>query len=214
MRAMTLNRRVDALLFDLGGVVIQIDFGRMFARWARHAGIDPAAIRARFSFDEAYCRHERGEIALGEYFASLRSSLGLELSDAQLLDGWSQIYVGEIPGVAEVLRSLEERIPLYAFTNSNPTHMELCARTFGDTLASFRRVFISSDLGVRKPEAAAFAKISDTIGVPVQGILFFDDTAENVEGARAAGLQAVHLPPAADDVAAAIAHHVRDLGKR
>jgi putative hydrolase of the HAD superfamily len=208
---MAANRRVDALLFDLGGVVMEIDFGRMFARWAHHAGVDPATIRSRFSFDESYNRHERGEIGVGDYFASLRSSAGLELSDAQLLDGWTQIYVGEIPGVADVLRSLKDRIPLYAFTNSNPTHMKVCARTFADTLANFRHVFISSDLGVRKPELAAFEKIAAAIGVPPDRILFFDDTAANVEGARAAGLQAVHLDPTRD-VAAAIARHVRDVG--
>jgi glucose-1-phosphatase len=197
-------RPFDALLFDLGGVVLDIDFDRMFARWAQHAGGDPAAIRARFSFDEFYARHERGEISASEYFASLRSSLGIDLSDAQFVDGWTTIYVGEIPGVPALLRALKDRFPLYAFTNSNPTHMEVCARTYAETLKHFRRVFVSSDLGVRKPEREAFAKIAATIGVPVERILFFDDTEQNVRGAIAAGLQAVHLP-ATHGVADAIA---------
>ncbi|HMH54368.1 MAG TPA: HAD family phosphatase [Candidatus Acidoferrum sp.] len=204
------SRSFDALLFDLGGVVLEIDFERMFARWARHAGGDPAAIRARFSFDEFYARHERGEISASEYFASLRSSLGIDLSDDQFVDGWGTIYVGEIPGVPELLRSLKDEFPLYAFTNSNPTHMSVCSRAFAETLKHFRRVFVSSDLGVRKPEREAFARIATAIGVPLERILFFDDTAENVRGALAAGLQAVHVDPT-HDVAAAIAHRVRDL---
>ena len=203
-------RSFDALLFDLGGVVVEIDFDRMFARWARHAGVDPAAIRARFSFDEFYARHERGEISAGEYFASLRSSLGIDLSDDQFVDGWGTIYVGEIPGVPELLRALKDEFPLYAFTNSNPTHMRVCAGTFAETLGHFRRVFVSSDLGVRKPEREAFARIATAIGVPLDRILFFDDTAENVRGALAAGLQAVHIDPT-QNVAAAIAERVRRL---
>src|SRR5262249_15014287 len=84
---------------------------------------------------------------------------------------------------------------LYAFTNSNPTHMAVCSRTYAEVLGHFRHVFVSSDLGVRKPEAEAFAKIARTVGVPAGRILFFDDTETNVRGALAAGLQAVHVPP-------------------
>jgi 8-oxo-dGTP diphosphatase len=105
------SRAFDALLFDLGGVVINIDFDRMFARWAHHAGQEPAAIRARFSFDEFYARHERGEISASEYFSSLRSSLRISLSDAQFVDGWTAIYIGEVPGVPGLLRSLKDHIP-------------------------------------------------------------------------------------------------------
>ena len=48
--------RADALLFDLGGVVIEIDFGRAFARWAAASGTPADTIRSRFSFDAAYER--------------------------------------------------------------------------------------------------------------------------------------------------------------
>ena len=199
----------DALLFDLGGVVIDIDFHRMFARWARHGGGDPEALRARFAFDDAYERHERGEIGADEYFASLRSSLGVELSDAQLVDGWTAIYVGEVPGIAALLGALAPRIPLYGFTNSNPTHMAHWARAYAEVLKPFRRIFVSSDMGLRKPEPAAFAVIAAAIGVPLDRILFFDDTRPNVEGALAVGMQAVHVP--AVGVAEAIAKSVGEL---
>ena len=201
---------VDALLFDLGGIVIEIDFGRMFARWAQHATLDPAAIRARFSFDEFYARHERGEISTSEYFASLRASLRIDLTDAQFLDGWSAIYVGEVPGMAALLRALAAHVPVYGFTNSNPAHVKVWTRLYAETLGSFRHVFVSSDMGVRKPEPEAFARIAHAIGVPLDRILFFDDTEENVRGALAVGVQAAHIR-AGEDVAAAVAHHVRDL---
>ena len=203
------SRPFDALLFDLGGVVLNIDFDRMFVRWAHHAGQEPAALRARFSFDEFYARHERGEISASEYFSSLRSSLRIDLSDAQFVDGWTAIYIGEIPGVPGLLRSLKDRIPLYAFTNSNPTHMKVWASAYAETLKNFRRVFVSSDMGTRKPEPEAFAKVAAAIGVPVDRILFFDDTGENVRGAMAVGMQAVHILTA-HGAADAIANRIRD----
>jgi putative hydrolase of the HAD superfamily len=193
---------VDALLFDLGGVVIDIDFGRMFARWSRLAGVPAETLRARFSFDAAYERHERGEIDGAAYFASVRASCGLALSDEQLIAGWTSIYLGEVPGIAAVLRRLAGTLPLYAFTNSNPTHMTYVFREFAETLRPFRRVFVSSDIGCRKPEREAFAAISRAIGVPLERILFFDDTLANVEGARAAGVPSVHVRSLQDVIAA------------
>jgi putative hydrolase of the HAD superfamily len=201
---------IDALLFDLGGVVLEIDFDRMFVCWAHHAGEKPDAIRARFSFDEFYARHERGEIPASEYFSSLRSSLGINLSDAQFVDGWTAIYVGEIPGVPRLLRSLKDHIPLYAFTNSNPTHRSVWADAYAETLRNFRRVFVSSDIGSRKPEPEAFAKVARAIGVPLDRILYFDDTGENIHGAMAVGMQAVQIV-SAHGVAEAIAKSVRDI---
>jgi glucose-1-phosphatase len=113
----------DALLFDLGRVVIDIDFNRAFSRWAGHARCDQKLIRERFRHDDtAYRRHERGEIDSEEFLANLRASLGIDISDAQLLDGWNSILVGEMPGVSELLAKATESFPLYAFTNSNREH--------------------------------------------------------------------------------------------
>ena len=96
------------------------------------------------------------------------------------------------------------RWPLYAFTNSNPTHHAFCSVRFADVLQSFRKVFVSSELGQRKPERAAFEAIAAAVGVRLDRILFFDDTPANVEGARAVGMPAVLVRSPAD-VAEALA---------
>lgn len=193
MSATTPTREVQALLFDLGGVVIEIDFDRALAHWSACCRLPIDAIRRRFSFDAAYQSHERGEIEAAEYFSSLRRSLGVSLTDAEFLEGWTAIYVGEVAGIRPLLASLEAAIPLYAFTNSNAAHQRFWARTYADTLKPFRRVFVSSELGKRKPEPEAFASIADAVGVPLSRILFFDDTRENVDAARAIGMPAVHV---------------------
>jgi putative hydrolase of the HAD superfamily len=188
----------DALLFDLGGVVIEIDFNRAFARWAAHSKQHPETIKAKFSFDCYYKRHERGEIGASEYFDSLRTSLSIDISDTQFMDGWNAIYVREVPGIAALLQRAKEKIPLYAFTNSNPTHQHVWSQRFAAVLGLFHTVFVSSELGKRKPEPKAFHAIAEAIGVKLSRIMFFDDSLENVEGARAIGLRAVHVRSIAD----------------
>ena len=188
----------DALLFDLGGVLLGLDWDRAFGLWARHAGADAAALRARYVFDEAYERHERGEIDEAAYYASLRGSLGIDITDDEFRAGWGAIFTQEVAETTALLDELHGRVPLYLFSNTNAAHHRVWAAIMQRTLSRFDRTFVSSELGVRKPDRASFDRISREIGVPHGRILFFDDTPANVEGARRAGLQAVHVRTSAD----------------
>jgi glucose-1-phosphatase len=188
-------------------VVLDIDFGKTLACWAGHAGCEPAHLVGRFSTDETYKRHERGEIDDAEFFTTLRASLGIQLSDAQFLEGWNAIFAGEMPDIARHLARAAKHVPLYAFSNTNGAHAEHFSVAYAGVLGHFREIFLSSSIGLRKPDAAAYDHVVKAIGVPASRIVFFDDLAENIEGARARGLIAVHVTSPGD-----VAHALAALG--
>jgi len=193
----------DALLFDLGGVLLEIDWRRAFATWSRDSGVPVQDIVARFSFDAAYAAHERGEIGTSQYFASLRRALGIPLSDELLLAGWNAIFVGEVAGARELLAAASAHYRLYLFSNTCEAHREHWRPRFAELLQPFDEVFLSCEIRLRKPDPQAFAYVAQRIGAPPERIAFFDDTAENVAGARAAGMRAFQVrSPAA--IAAAL----------
>jgi putative hydrolase of the HAD superfamily len=193
----------DALLFDLGGVIMGLDWDRAFQRWGRASHVPPEALATLFAFDEAYERHERGEIGELDYYASLRRSLAIDIDDGELRAGWRAIFTEPVHETVALLEKLKDRVPLYAFSNSNAAHHAVWSRKYRQALANFRRVFVSSEMGLRKPELASFDFIAREIGVAPGRILFFDDTLANVEGARRAGLQAVRVS-GPDDVRNAV----------
>ena len=194
---------VDVLLFDLGRVVLDINFDSVMATWADHAGCTPAELASRFAVNDSFKHHETGRIDDAAFFADLRQSLGIGLTDAQFLEGWNAIFAGEMPGIAPLLAGAAQRLPLYAFSNTNPAHIAHFSRTYADVLSHFREIFLSSSIGLRKPDAEAYDHVVKAIGVPASRILFFDDSAANIEGARARGLRAVHVT-SMDDVARAL----------
>jgi len=204
MNSPLLPHSADALLFDLGRVVLDIDFNKVAATWAAHAGCEPAQLVGRFSPNDSWRRHERGEISDAEFFEGLRKSLGIGISDAQFLEGWNAIFTGEMPGIATQLTRAGQQLPLYAFSNTNGAHVAHFSHAYADVLGHFREIFLSSSIGLRKPEAEAYDHVVKAIGVPASRIVFFDDSADNIDGARARGLTAVHVT-SPDDVAKALA---------
>jgi putative hydrolase of the HAD superfamily len=193
----------DVLLFDLGRVVLDISFDRVMACWAGHAGCTPADLTTRFVVDDSFKHHEIGRIDDAAFFANLRQSLGIGITDAQFLEGWNAIFTGEMPGIAPLLANAARRMPLYAFSNTNPAHVAHFSEAYADVLGHFREIFLSSTIGLRKPDAEAYDHVIKAIGVPASRILFFDDSAANIEGARARGLSAIHVA-STDDVARAL----------
>ena len=94
---------VDVLLFDLGRVVLDISFDQVMTNWAGHAGCAPADLAGRFVVNDSFKHHETGRIDDAAFFASLRQSLGIGITDAQFLEGWNAIFTGEMPGIAPLL---------------------------------------------------------------------------------------------------------------
>ena len=189
---------MQALLFDLGDVLIDIDFMRAIHSWAQYSSLSPETLLSIFQQDFAYQQHETGEISSKVYFDYLRASLRLNASDQQIAEGWNAILGNEIPPTVEAVRKAKAHLPCYVFTNSNPVHQLSWQTRLAELFAYFEHVFVSSDIGLRKPHRAAFEFVARAIGVPAGAILFFDDLRENVEGALAAGLQAVHVQSPAD----------------
>src|SRR5262245_19750485 len=211
--AARLKTNIEALLFDLGRVVIDLDQAHAYARWAELAGVPmrdiASLVRERILDGEAYCRHERGEMSDEQFFAHLRGELKIALSDAQFVDGWNRIFIGEMPGIRRVLASAQGLLPLYAFSNTNAVHQAYWSRNFCELLAPFRKIYVSYELGARKPEPAAFRTVVADMGFAPERVLFFDDSPENVAGARACGLVAVEVTMAAE-----IEQVLRDFGLR
>ncbi len=193
---------IQVLLFDLGGVVIDVDFHRVFEHWQPISRLCVDEMKAAFTFDEPYQRHERGEITAAEYFAHVRQSLQLQDDPDRIAQGWNAIFGAEITETRRMVEAARGKFPCYALTNTNAVHQAAWSAMFPAVVASFDRVFVSSEMGCRKPERRAFEFIGQALGVPLGSILFFDDLPENVAGAVAAGLQAVHVRGPADVKAA------------
>ncbi|MDA1076514.1 MAG: HAD-IA family hydrolase [Proteobacteria bacterium] len=197
---MTDTYRPQAILLDLGNVVLDIDFSRVFSSWAAASGADATDLANRWSTDHAYDQHEVGAISFVEYANAMGSQFGIELRADQWLDGWNALFVGVYPQVCDLLPKIARHTPLFAFTNTNPTHQAAWSERYREPLSAFLRIFVSSEMGLRKPDPHSFAFVCEEIGHAPDDVLFIDDSLVNVRGALDAGLQAHHITSEEDVV--------------
>jgi putative hydrolase of the HAD superfamily len=120
----------------------------------------------------------------------------MAISDEEMLAGWNAALGEPLPGIESLVARLSREFPLYVFSNTNPAHIAHFTPRYAGLLAVFRKTITSCELGARKPEPEAFARVAKLIGVAPGRILFFDDLEENVAGAREAGLQAYRVASA------------------
>ena len=181
-----------ALLLDLGGVVLDIDFHRVFASWAQDSGVEAEVFYANWSLDDAYKKHEIGAISFQEYCAHLSQTLEVNMSAANWRKGWNALWVGTYESVIGLLPTLSQNYSLCAFSNTNATHSESFNHHFGSALSHFQTIYLSQEVGQRKPSPKAFLTVCEAMGYAPQDVVFLDDTLENVSGAKEAGLDAYH----------------------
>ena len=196
---------IDALLFDLGRVLVDIDMTRAQKRWAELAELPDGHFTpertAAMMRHEVFHAHERGHVSDEYFFDHLRRELGLPLDHAQMRDGWNAIFIGEAAGVREAIARVTGKLPLYVFSNTNAPHQIYWQDAYAGLLTPFAKVYTSHELGHRKPDAAAFAAVCTDMGLSPSRVLFFDDSPANVAGARAFGMMAVEVASTADILA-------------
>ena len=106
---------------------------------------------------------------------------------------WHETISGPIHGTVDILKALKRNgVPVFAITNWNQDKFREALRRF-DFLASFDGIVVSGDERLLKPDREIFELFFKRYAVQPEAAVFIDDSLRNVEGARAAGMQALHF---------------------
>lgn len=178
------------LLFDLGGVLVDYS-GLEDLRPLLPEPLDDAALLARWTACPHSLAYGAGHLTTDEFLPLFLRDWEIGLEPTAFLSAWQGWVRGWLPGAVALLDQLRPRYRLAALSNSNAAHWD-CLEPLG-VLAAFELALGSHQLGVRKPEPGAYRAMLDRLGVAPDSVLFFDDSAGNVEAARAIGMAAAQV---------------------
>lgn len=192
---------INAIIFDLGGIVLDIDY-QLTLRAFQRLGVEHLQEVYTFAAqDEAISRFERGQMTPAEFVSELQRLLGHGLDYVQAVQAWNAMILPWSPQRMALLERLALRYELYLLSNTNVLHRDafepaLLQHT-GRALSSyFGQVYYSFELGMRKPEPRIFRHVLAHAQLDPARTLFIDDNAANVAAAQAVGLAAYRIDPA------------------
>jgi HAD superfamily hydrolase (TIGR01509 family) len=178
---------VDLVLFDLGGVLIELAGVRAMLELTGMGSEEE--LWRRWLTCRWVRRFESGGCSETEFAAGVVADWQLELSASAFLDAFRDWPAGPLPGAAELVAQTRASVATGCFSNTNALHWH--DHIAGWPLAGlFDHRFLSFELGLLKPDVAAFTQVVDLLEMPASRVLFIDDNAVNVAGAVAAGFQA------------------------
>jgi FMN phosphatase YigB (HAD superfamily) len=178
---------IQAIVTDLGQVLLRFDQERCWVKIL--AACDHP--EARKQFREVYTRARIGcGVTEPEaFFQEAAAAMGLRMSYAEFCVAWSDMF-WEDSDVIELIAGAPVRQRL-VLSNTNAIHWDWVRAQYGHVLARFDRSLASHECGVEKPDAEIYRIAIAHTGLPAAAHLFIDDIAENVEGAKAVGMDAV-----------------------
>jgi len=194
------------VIFDMGGVLIDWNPRHLYRKLIP----DPAEME-RFLGEVATTAWHSTQDHGGDPAEATRRLQARHPDKAELIGAFyarfDEMLEHEIPAMARLVERLNEgKVPLYLLSNA-PAFLETWVRGNGRSrhrfIGLFRDYVVSGAVGCVKPQAAIYELACKRGGFAAEDAVFIDDSATNAEGARAAGLHAIHHRTA-DETAAAL----------
>lgn len=189
---------VKAVLFDLGGVIINIDYD---ATVSAFAALGVPQFESQFSQEllaDFFAKFEIGEVSEADFYNYVRENLSMNLSNEQITLAWNKMLLDIPPKRVELLKLLSEKYKTYLLSNTNIVHLKAFDSQFKLQFGSsvrdlFIKAYFSHEIGKRKPNVNAFNFVLEDANLIASETLFIDDTLMNILGAQKAGLRVHYL---------------------
>ena len=190
---------IKNLIFDLGGVIINLDVTQTHQAFATLAGCTVEEVRSKISTLAFFNEYEKGLLDDNEFRARLRASLNTTVTDAQLDTAWNAMLLDIPKEKYQLLLKLKSSYRVFLLSNTNNIHLQSVNQTvFKDTGQPglghfFHRDYYSHVMKMRKPDPEIFQQVLAENNLAGNESYFLDDNLENIHGAKSVGIQTAHI---------------------
>lgn len=198
--------RVSAIIFDLGGVILNIDYNKTSQAFKALGMTNFDELYSQAKQSNLFDDFETGSMSEFQFRNEIRSISGMDLLDEDIDNAWNAMLLDMPLERIEFLEALSKSKPLYLLSNTNEIHVKRFEADmkvqglFDRFTCVFQNYYYSSSLGQRKPDAAAFMHVCTQNDLEPSKTLFIDDSVQHIHGAKEIGLQAVHLNTSKSDI--------------
>lgn len=194
---------IEAIIFDLGGIFIEIDYGATIIEFEKLGFKNAHNLYSQSEQAFLFEQFEIGEISTPHFINKLLTLTSSRPSPNQIVKAWNSMICDFSTESISVLKNLQDKYRLFMLSNTNELHLDLVLRRWKEVENSpmhsfFEKIHLSHELGIRKPYPETFLNVCELNNLVPKKTLFIDDSIQHIEGAKRAGLQTIHLKKITD----------------
>ena len=196
---MTIPSSIKNIIFDFGGVILNIDYKLTEIAFAKLGLTDFAGIYSQSTQKELFDIFEKGLISPGDFRKEVKKHIKQEASDAQIDNAWNAMLLDLPPERVDLLDKLKKTHRIFLLSNTNEIHFTAFSSYMKDKFKRdifsdvFEKYYVSHRVKMRKPDAEIFELVVRENNLRKEETLFIDDSIQHIEGARKIGLNAMLL---------------------
>ncbi len=184
---MPANKDIEAVIFDLGRVLVQVDFSRILARFKGRADLSKLDFNRVTA--QPWCRDfSRGRIDADHFYQQALSYVGLDIPKPAFKELWTGIF-DVMPGMQELVAKTARYKNIGLLSDTDSWHWNYLLHTY-PFLQQFKKPALSYKIGALKPHPLCYQRAAEYVDTPPERCLFIDDKPENIAGALSCGMQA------------------------
>ena len=183
---------IEAIIFDLGRVLVEIDNERLVRNLSRgDSDIDPNSLMQLVEDDELTLQFDTGKLTPEQFYGAVCAKTGIQIGYGDFLTGYCDIFK-QMFGVDYLIHQLKDKYTIGLLSNTNTLHYNFIAGHFS-YVDQIKNPTLSYKVGLTKPDIKIYEEAAKNVDTEIGKCLFIDDRAANVEGALSAGMQAIHF---------------------
>ncbi len=182
---------IKALMFDLGGVIVDLDFSNFYNRIITQSPLNKPQTPIILEFFRQSDIYHQGLMRDEEFYQLACDLLQVcELAQNDFFDAFNSIISGINHKSIELVKKLKNanQYKLIALSNVNSSHWEYLLSKKWDFLECFDEIILSHEVHMTKPDEEIFQYAIQKAGCKPEEIVFIDDGLNNIRSARELGI--------------------------
>lgn len=179
------SKKIKAVLFDLGKVILHFDFTPAFKRLSALTGLSREQIEGFFKSSGLEVLYDGGKITSRRFHSQIKKGLGHDLNFEEFKGIWNRIFKPNLE-IVSLIRELKPRYRLILVSNTNQMHFEYILKRY-PIVKYFDEHILSYKEKVRKPDERIYRTAMRACRAKAHEILYIDDREDLTAAAKDIG---------------------------
>lgn len=183
------DKEIRLVIFDIGRVILDFDHMITCRKLAQYSKKDEEYIYDYIFNSEVLNEYEKGKITSAKMFEAISDKLGLDIPFEKFKRVWGDIFTLK-EGIEELIRRVKKAASIAVLSNTDEMHFDFIMDRV-EIMKDFDWLFLSHEIGFRKPDKEIFEYIRDVTGFAPNEMIFIDDIEEFVVAAKKYGIKGI-----------------------